>query len=82
MDTHGNIGSASFTVTAYRQVLRRTTATSPVRDRRTRRPVVDKRHRASDGAPEPPSSGISDARIPAPARSRHHPRSNDGADKR
>jgi hypothetical protein len=81
-DTHGNIGSGSFTVTAYRQVLRRTMTTGPVRDRRTRRPMVDKHHRALDGATEPRSRWTSDARTPAPARSRHHPRSNDGVDKR
>jgi hypothetical protein len=54
-DAHGNAGSASFTVTGHRQVLRRSVAPGPVHGGRAGRLVVDARRRRSDGAPEIPS---------------------------
>jgi hypothetical protein len=72
-DAHGNVGSGSFTVTAYRQVLRRQMATGPVRDRRAGRPIVMRHRRASDGARKTPSIRTSYA--PAADLSAHHLRS-------
>jgi hypothetical protein len=65
-DTHGNTGSASFTATAHRQVLRRPAGRGLVPARRSGRPIADGLRRASDGAP-PLSARGDRGRPPRPA---------------